>query len=451
MKKSDIMSAKGTIDLVGPDLMVRKFVIEQIRSQFEKMDAIELETSVIENWSVVDSMYGEEFNKQVYRLSNPNPNKPSKEILRYDLTVPLARYCASRGITALRRYQIGKVYRRDNPSIQTGRFREFYQCDFDIVGDDFGSGMNDWEMIDLLIRVLDKLLGNNTYQIKINNKQILTDVLRKIGIPDEKMNTVCSTIDKLDKIGWDGVYDELLQKGIDTSIPSKFKEIVENLSNLIFEEAMKYLLDFTSPNVIESFSKLIKMVAICNDNDNNNNNNNLTQTKLVFDLTLARGMDYYTGIIYEATYLDKNIMPSSIAAGGRYDGMIGKLAKKNVPAIGLSFGVERIVTILEKTFQINIPIPLIYIATIGNSPLVFEEKIRVCSELRKMGVSVLTSNKRNPKMGAQMNTVLERNIPFMIIIGESEIIQCMLKIKNMITKEELLLGRQTVLDYFTIK
>jgi len=204
---NELRNAVGTVDLSGKSLKIRQKIISIIKSIFETTDAIELDTPIIELRSIVDQMYCEEFDKLVYEIVDYDQNNNDeycKQILRYDLTLPLARYCAMNGIKSLRRYQIGKVYRRDKPNINNGRFREFYQCDYDIVGDNLNSGIHDIEILELLVRILDKLIGRNTYKIKINHKQLLTNLLLSQNIPFDKINTVCSSIDKLDKCTWPG-------------------------------------------------------------------------------------------------------------------------------------------------------------------------------------------------------------------------------------------------------
>ncbi|XWV24954.1 histidine tRNA synthetase [Tupanvirus deep ocean] len=435
-----ISNATGTRDLVGLDVQIRQKIISILRSTFESMDAIELDTPIIELKTLVDQMYGEEFNKLVYELvdyKEVDEDIPRKQMLRYDLTVPLARYCAMNGIKALRRYQIGKVYRRDKPNIQNGRYREFYQCDFDIVGDDIGSGINDIEILDLMVRVLDRLLGRGTYKIKINNKKILVDILTGIGIDISKLSTICSSIDKLDKCSWDDLMPELESKGVTNEQISQLKSLL-NLSDgagTILDKLSVY----SDNKTIESMKKMFNILNMLGIMD-----------AFVFDLSLARGMDYYTGIIYEAVYLDKSVMSSSIAAGGRYDKMIGKLGNYgDIPAIGLSIGLERIVRIIEQTNQnfCTEKNPTIFVASIGSSEKVITERIKLCSELRSMGFIVAMSNKSNPKMAAQFEVVFNKKIKYMIIIGDREIDAGQLKIKDITTKVETTFSRSDGLEF----
>ncbi|XWV26200.1 histidine--tRNA synthetase [Tupanvirus soda lake] len=441
MNAQIIANATGTRDLVGTDVQIRQKIISILRTTFESMDAIELDTPVIELRSIVDQMYGEEFNKLVYELvdyKEIEDDSTPKQIMRYDLTVPLARYCAMNGIKALRRYQIGKVYRRDKPNIQNGRYREFYQCDFDIIGDDIGSGINDIEILDLMVRILDRLVGRGTYKIKINNKKMLVDVLLGIGIDSSKVLTICSSIDKLDKYTWDDLIPELESKGISAEQLLQLKSFL-NLSCDNVETTLDKLSIYSDKETINSMKKMFNMLNSLGIMD-----------AFALDLTLARGMDYYTGIIYEAVYLNKSIMTSSIAAGGRYDKMIGKLGNYgDIPAIGLSIGLERIVRIIEQTNKnfCTEKNPTVFVASIGSSEKVITERIKLCSDLRSMGFIVAMSNKSNPKMAAQFEVVFNRKIKYMIIIGDREIDAGQIKIKEIETKIESIFSRRDGIEF----
>lgn len=420
MDKTTLSNAHGMRDFVGRDLALRQFIIKSIRRIFEKMDAVELDTPVIEQRNTVDKLYGEEFDKLCYELVNHKADSECKEILRYDMTVPLARYCAMNALKSLRRYQIGKVYRRDHPNMLQGRYREFYQCDFDIIGDDMGSGINDIEILILMTNVLDSLLKRGTYKIKINHRKFLTDILVSLGIPVEKITTVCSTIDKCDKMSRHDILKELVQKDITESV-------ARNICDIIYADtaAIDIAKKYSDAGTLEYMQRLFKNLSELNMLD-----------VFELDIKLARGMDYYTGIIYEAVYLDSATMPSTIAAGGRYDNMIGKLSNQdNIPAIGLSFGVERIARILEKNF-IYKNTPLVYIATIGGTPEIIAARIKLCSELRQAGINTAMSNKTDPKMRTHYDNVFDKNIPYMVIIGKNEIANNQICIKHIATKTQ---------------
>lgn len=463
--KQVIANATGTKDFVGNELAVRQKIISIVKSCFETMDAIEMETPVIELRGIVDQLYGEEFNKFVYEIQDESIKQAisilyenysdldakkfheamelikngteRKEILRYDLTVPLARYCAMNGIKALRRYQIGKVHRKDNPNVTAGRYREFYQCDFDIVGDDMGSGINDIEVLELMVRILDRLIGRGKYKIKLNHRKLVTDILLAIGVVNDKQKiaTVCSTIDKSDKISREEIVQELVTKNNELSLFVNIDNFMKQFCELFYFNGTDFnqLLKYTDQKTIESLTQLLERLTTMGIRD-----------AFEFDLKMVRGLDYYTAIIYEAIYLDKEIMPSSIAAGGRYDNMIGKLSNQSdIPAIGLSIGIERIAKIIEKTDPsfCSPKKPKIYIASIGKSDKVVMERIKLCSEFRNYGIMTVMSNKTNPKMASNFETVFEKQIEYMVIIGEKEIDEGQIKIKDVAQKTETVFNR----------
>lgn len=417
-----IKNATGTRDLNSKDIAIREYIFKIAKECFVKRGVTQLDTPVLELFGLVKNLYGDEFNKLVYKLEDGGAYDL---LLRYDLTVPLARYVVMNGIKFLRRFQIGKVYRRDDPQIEKGRYREFYQCDFDIIGDDQNTNIFDTEIFDVLVEILEKLLGNK-FIIKISDRNILYTLLRKFGVCDEQINLVCSTLDKLDKKNWNELSKELKLKNIS-------QEVINNLENLIIK-----INDF---NKIKDNSEQINKVLNYLDEEKIDNSSiknillNLVELDILkyiqFDLSLARGLDYYTGIIFEVKYLDGDIMQSTISSGGRYDNVIGKLSgQTSIPAIGMSLGIERLATILEKTKkEIILDNQIeIYVASIGENMI--RERIKLCCELRKLGLTCVMSHLKNPKMRPQFDEVFNMNIPYMIVIGEDEIKNNILTIKD---------------------
>ena len=427
----------GTRDLKSNDVKIREYIFDIAKKCFDKRCAIQIDTPIFELYSLVQNLYGEEFNKLVYKLEDGGSQEL---ILRYDMTVPLARYIAMNGLKFLRRYQIGKVYRRDDPQIEKGRFREFYQCDFDIVGDDQDTNIFDIEILDTLIEILEKLLGNN-FTVKINDRKILYNLLRYCKVEDNYINTVCSTLDKLDKKSWSELKLELENKNINNDIIKNLENIINEINNLnnIKNNSDQINAVLTFLNNINIDVKSIKNIFDI-----------LTQINLIkymyFDLSLARGLDYYTGMIFEVKYNNTDIMESTICSGGRYDKIIGKLANQgDVPAVGLSLGVERIAAILEKTINFTPNKPQIYIASIGNNMIT--EKIKLCSKFRKMGFICIMSHLSNPKMRPQFDEVFNMDIPYMVIIGENEIKENKLTIKDVKLKNQYILDKQIAIDF----
>lgn len=412
----------GTVDLIQKDIFIRNYIFDKAKHVLNVRGATQIETPVVELLSTVESLYGGEFNKLVYNLTDEG----QKLILRYDLTVPLARFVGSNGLLKFRRFQYGKVYRRDNPQIQKGRYREFYQFDYDIIGDDQQSGTNDLEMLDTLNEMLIAILGQNTFTVKFNYKDIVVKILEKVKITPDLFSIVFSAIDKLDKKTFGEIKLELEQKGVSLEqidMLEKMYILLNNTTNteeitsilkkedLLTENAEKYL------GLVNAFLSALKV------------------TNFKLDPFLIRGMDYYTGLLYEVTYNDKSIMESTISAGGRYDGMIGKFSTRgNIPAIGMSLGIERIVKILENTTfkdpnscNCNFK-PDVYVASIGKNMIV--ERVLLCSELRKLGYKTSMSDLANPSMRLQFDSVFTNQIPVMVIIGSQEIANDTVNIKD---------------------
>ncbi|CAG2121158.1 unnamed protein product, partial [Medioppia subpectinata] len=300
--------------------------------------ALQIDTPVCELKETLTGKYGED-SKLIYDLADQGGEQLA---LRYDLTVPFARYLAQNKITTMKRYQISKVYRRDNPSITKGRFREFYQCDFDIAGA-FDPMIPDVECLRIVYEIL-KSLQINSFVIKVNHREILDGMFELCGVPAEKFKTICSAIDKLDKMSWDEVKAEMIgEKGLDESVADKIGEFVQlNGSTELVDRMLAEELgtNAKAKSGLEAIKLLLKYCDIFKLTDN-----------IRFDLSLARGLDYYTGVIYETVLTLEEVECGSIAAGGRYDGLVGVLAdtpRWQVPCVGVSIGIERILAIMEK-------------------------------------------------------------------------------------------------------
>ena len=420
------MLPAGMIDLEPKQLALRKHIFNIAEKCFTLRGAKQIETPAIELLSTVTNLYGEEFDKLVYTLDQDTDDETKQKlIMRYDLTVPLARYIGSNGLKSLKRFQIGKVYRRDTPQIQKGRYREFYQCDFDIVGNDDGSYVYDLEMLETLHDVLDQLISCKKIVIKFNHREIVNNILIYASIPVDKILTVCSTLDKLDKKTWSEISAELVDKKISNDCITILEDLMLELFDKTNDEKLKIL---TDKNIL-SESALNNMMAIMTFI------NLMSYDNFTLEPFLIRGMDYYTGIIYEALYIDSSIMPFTIAAGGRYDNMMEKFSHAGkIPSIGMSLGIERIAKILEQTFEMIEPPYDVYIASIGKNMAPY--KIQIASELRKHNIISTMSHMNDQKMRHQMDVVFEKKIPVMVIIGTSELETHTVTIKNISTKTQ---------------
>jgi len=338
--KLTVKVVKGARDFMPYQMSIRNKAFSIITAIFKKHGAVEIDTPVFELKETLMGKYGEE-SKLIYDLQDQGGELLS---LRYDLTVPFARYMAVNSFPSIKRFHIGKVYRRDQPQMSKGRFREFYQCDFDIAGPSYGKMIPDAEILKVLVEILSELkLGN--FSVKLNHRKLLDATIHLAGIPDEKFKIVCSSVDKLDKEPWEAVRKELIEKGVEEIQTEKLWEIVQlkdspwallkklNSNPLMVENAK-------AKEALEEMSVLFEFLDIYEITD-----------YFVFDLSLARGLDYYTGLIYEATLTDTDKV-GSIAAGGRYDDLLGMFSNKSIPAVGVSIGIERVFNILEEKMKV---------------------------------------------------------------------------------------------------
>eukprot|EP00736_Rhodelphis_marinus_P004743 Rmarinus@m.22933 len=428
--------AKGARDFGPASMVVREKTFKIVTDVFKRHGAESIDTPVFELKETLTGKYGED-SKLIYDLADQGGELLA---LRYDLTVPFARYLAINNVGNIKRYHIARVYRRDEPSLTRGRYREFYQCDFDIAGQ-YSSMMPDAEVCKVVTEILDAVpIG--PYQIKISHRKLLDAMMSICGVPDEKFRTICSSIDKLDKEPWEAVKKEMCElKGLDEAVADKIEqwvvkkgrpfEVLEDVkgTELAAHPAAKVALE----ELALLFEYLDGMQCL---------------DKFDFDLSLARGLDYYTGLIYEAVLLDASIGVGSIAAGGRYDDLVGmfKGGGKQVPCVGVSIGIERILAIMERLHggSTRTSHSQVLVASAGGSMV--KERFRVCAELWKAGVCAETVHTAKPKMQKQLERALDAQIPYMIVVGEDEVEKGVVKVKTLSTKEEVTLSRSEYVD-----
>ena len=428
---------KGTRDFSPVEMAKRNYIFNTIRRVYELYGFSQIETPAMENLSTLMGKYGEEGDKLLFKIINSgdflskvsdeelsakNPvkliNKISEKGLRYDLTVPFARYVVmhQNEITfPFKRYQIQPVWRADRP--QKGRYREFFQCDADVVGSD--SLLNEVEIIQMMDEVFNRLKVRVC--IKINNRKILTGIAEIIGEPD-KVVDITVAIDKLDKIGLDKVNEELLSKGISEASIQKIQPII--LLQGTNEEKLKTLKEVLSLSEtglmgVEELEFIFNKCSIIN-----------VRSQLELDLTLARGLNYYTGAIFEVKALDVQI--GSITGGGRYDNLTGIFGLPNISGVGISFGADRIYDVLNQLdlySKESIKGTQVLFLNLGDK----EENylLPVASKFREKGISVEIYPDSSAKMKKQMSYANSKNIPFVIIIGEDEINNAEITVKNM--------------------
>ena len=425
--KANVKVPKGTRDFLPYQMAIRERAFDIIRGVFKKHGAVEIDTPVFELKETLMGKYGEQ-SKLIYDLNDQGGELLS---LRYDLTVPFARYMAVHNMTSLKRFHIGKVYRRDNPQISKGRFREFYQCDFDIAGSNYGIMIPDAEVLKVVVEILTQLpIGE--FDIKINHRKLLDSMIQICGISKDKFKPVCSSIDKLDKEDWKLVKEELIQKGITEEQseklwsfaqmkdkPSILLEKLKSNKELQENEDAKQTL-----NEMEILIEYLKIMGI--------------EQYCTFNLSLARGLDYYTGLIYE-TVLTGTDQVGSISGGGRFDDLLGMFSNKQIPAVGVSIGIERIFNILEEKSKDDSSLRAVstdvLVAAIGKN--MTKERFRIVNELWKNNINAEILYNENPRQDKQMDYAINNRIPFIIFVGENEKTNNKFNIKILATGNQL--------------
>ena len=434
--KAKVKVVKGARDFLPFQMAIRDKAFKIITDVFKKHGAVEIDTPVFELKETLMGKYGED-SKLIYDLNDQGGELLS---LRYDLTVPFARFMAVNNLPSIKRYHIGKVYRRDNPQMSRGRYREFYQCDFDIAGPNYGKMIPEADVIKVVVEILTQLPVGG-FNIKLNHRLLLDAIVNISGIKDDLYKTVCSSVDKLDKEEWATVKKELIEKGITEEQSEKLWTFVQ------LKDKPKVLLEKLNANndllsnqkgktALEEMAILFEYLEITG-----------TEKYCTFDLSLARGLDYYTGLIYETVLTDTDKV-GSISGGGRYDNLVGMFSGKQIPAVGVSIGIERIFNILEEKYKDSADIRSVetevFVASIGKN--MTKERLKVLNELWDNEIKAEILYNENPRMDKQMDYVLNNRIPFMIFIGENELKENKLKIKCMANSIEKMIERDKLIE-----
>lgn len=449
---------QGTRDF-GPDVVrKRNYILTTIRTVFELYGFQPLETPAMENIETLMGKYGDEGDKLIFKILNNGLDNPDKEkqlredfekvlqgknvkgiterALKYDLTIPFARYVAMNHGQLnfpFKRYQIQPVWRADRP--QKGRYREFYQCDADVVGSN--ALLNEVELTNIYATVFEQL--KIPVEIRINSRKILS-ALAEICGGTEKLTDITVAIDKLDKIGLDKVKEELLQRGLtdeQTSIIEKYLLIsrysVEN--EVVLEELKKLFVD--NPAGIEGLKDLQFIL--------DNTSSLAFSSKVYIDPTLARGLNYYTGLIFEIKAT--NVQMGSIGGGGRYDDLTGLFGVPNIPGVGISFGVDRIYDVMEelKLFPADIHVGTqVLFFNLGDAES--KEAFGLLQQLRNKGIRSELYHETS-KFDKQFKYAEKKNIPYVIIIGEKELKEKTCNIKNLSTGNQETISSNDLLNY----
>ena len=444
MKKITPTLPKGTRDFGPGEMKKREYLFKIFKDTFSLYGFNAIETPSMENINVLNGKYGEEGDKLIFRIldsgdfikdvdnieskdSNNLRKEISKKGLRYDLTVPFARYVSmnrDKITLPFKRYQIQNVWRADRP--QKGRFREFYQCDVDYIGTK--SIVCEAEIIDLVYSIFEKLKIQD-FSVKLNNRKVLFGIVETLSLQDN-FDKICIIIDKIDKIGKDKFAEEL--KNIDLS-----KSQIEKLNSILFfdgsnDDKIKFLKDFLSKsstglegiNEIENLTKLSK--------------------EFIFDINLARGLSYYTSSIFEVILDEKNI--GSLCGGGRYDDLTEIFGYKDISGIGISFGIERIYEIMKERNLFPDSInkkDTVLVCSMSEKYL--DDSLRISSILRNNNIST-DLYPDNPKLKKQLQYANNNDIPYVIIIGEDEVTSKLFTLKDMETGNQEKLGIDEIIS-----
>ncbi|XP_014207541.1 histidine--tRNA ligase, cytoplasmic isoform X2 [Copidosoma floridanum] len=438
-QKLVLKTPKGTRDYDPEQMTVRLKAIEKIVSIFKKHGAETIDTPIFELKDVLTGKYGED-SKLIYDLKDQGGEILA---LRYDLTVPFARYLAMNKITNIKRYHIAKVYRRDNPAMTKGRYREFYQCDFDIAGQ-YDPMLPDVECLRIIYEAL-KALDLGPFQIKVNHRCLLDGIFAACGVPAEKFRIICSSVDKLDKSPWQEVKKEMVEeKGLDSSVADKIGEyVLQNGGKELVDELRKDAVLVKQNSAVQGLDSMELLLSYCD----------LFKISdcLTFDLSLARGLDYYTGVIYEAVLTGDNVEVGSVAAGGRYDNLVGMFDPKNkpVPCVGVSLGIERIFSVIEGTIakkgsKVRTTDVQVFVAAAQKN--LHEERMRILIDLWENEIKAEQSYKKSPKLLAQLQHCEEYGIPLAIIIGEGELKKQVVTLRDVKTREETSVPRDQLIQ-----
>jgi histidyl-tRNA synthetase len=446
---------KGTRDFSPEEMVKRNFIFDTIKSVFRKFGYQEIQTPSMENLETLTGKYGDEGDKLIFKILNSGDflskvspeelqvgdakkltNKVSEKALRYDLTVPFARYVVAHQndiSLPFKRFQIQPVWRADRP--QKGRYREFYQCDADVVGSE--SLLNEAEFVLIYQEALSQL-GLKDFSILINNRKILSGIAEIIGKP-ELIIDMTVAIDKLDKIGLEGVSKELLERGFTQNDIEKLQPIIElKGSNSEKILALKKVLASS-----EIGQKGIKELETIFSYIQQLQTPNATLPNVALDITLARGLNYYTGAIFEVK--SNEVAMGSIGGGGRYDDLTGMFGLKNLSGVGISFGADRIYDVLEElnVFPKNTnETTKVLIINFDDDAEKFA--LPILSQLRAAGIATELYPEAT-KLKKQLGYADAKHIPYVILIGSEEMASGLLSLKNMHTGEQSTLTIQALL------
>ena len=413
-------------------MAIREKVMDTIKGVFKKHGAITIDTPVFELKELLTGKYGED-SKLIYDLQDQGGELCA---LRYDLTVPFARFLAmNKQYRTMKRYHIAKVYRRDQPIMTKGRYREFYQCDFDIAGGNFEAMLPDAEVFKVIHEIL-SAVDVGKFVIKCNHRAVLDGIFEIAGVTEDRFRAICSAVDKLDKQPWSEIRSEMInEKGLAEEAADRIGEFVKLRGG---SELIDELLSRSEIQANERAKKgledlkllfgFLKLFGITGD--------------VSFDLSLARGLDYYTGVILEAVLLGQKSGQEvgSVAGGGRYDNLVGMFSgSTQIPCVGASVGIERLFALIEKKAKAGGPVKTcpvqVFVAAAGGDLL--EERMSVLQELWAANFPAEMSMKRKVKPLDQFNYCEKNAIPVAVVLGPGELEKGILKVRRISDRYEI--------------
>ena len=439
MPSAKTQPARGMRDFLPEDVRKREYVIGVIEEVYERYGFEPLETPAAENIETLMGKYGEEGNRLIFKILKRGVHEGTGEAdlaLRYDLTVPLARVVAEyrdKLPKFFKRYQIQPVWRADRPA--RGRYREFYQCDVDLLGS--RSMIVEAEIISASSEALNRL-GFTDFVVRLNHRKVLTGMLEAAGIGSDKHDTALVALDKLDKIGAEGVLREFAERDVlMESAGQKLLGLFEGTGSN--EEILEQLERFIGSHHAgsEGLADLREIIGYVSSN------------AVRIDPSLARGLSYYTGTIMEMQVKD---LTGSLGGGGRYDNLIGMFLGQDIPACGFSLGLERIILVMSERNMF--PVNLLRSSAdvmIAVWPGIAEDALRLAAELRGAGLRVDVYPDSNTKLGTQISYAAKRSIPFVAFIGEDERVKGLVVVKNLTSGKQETIARGDVAAFVKVE
>lgn len=419
---------RGMRDIVPQKMLQRRYVMRIIESVFERFGFEPLQTPALELAETLLGKQGAEAEKLMYEARH----RDGKEelMLRYDLTVPLARMVAMNPQLPkpFKRYQIAPVWRAERP--QKGRYREFYQCDADIVGT--SSMLADAEIIAMIFTILSEL-GFREFETKLNNRKVLTAFGEFAGVPAPLLGSLYRAIDKLDKIGRDNVREEMVNNGIPTASADKILELITQPTN---DLAMQRRELRGQPRGLQGLDELDQVLQFTRALG-------VSPARVKVDLTMVRGLEYYTGPIFETVVTEPKI--GSLTGGGRYDGLIGMFSKNSFPTTGTSFGIERIIDVMDELqmFPPNVGETVTQVLVTVFDTEQRDASLGLSIELRAAGINTEVWYDADG-LGKQLKYAAAKGIPFAVIAGPDEAAANVVTLRDLATGEQIRVGRDAI-------